>query len=117
MLQAGPAIRVTIHLNRDTGAPHGFLVDEIISFLLREGVRGATVLQPYAGYGEHHRLHVSGAGDVTGLHLPAVIYFIEQQERFDVFRDALLALVTDGLVEAHPTTVLKSVSSAEKVIS
>jgi PII-like signaling protein len=117
MLQAGPAIKVTIYLNRDTGAEHGFLVDEVLTFLLRNEIHGATVLQAHAGFGERRKLHVSGAGDVTGLHLPIMICFIEQQARFDAFREELLALITDGLVEAHTTTVLKNVSSSEKVIS
>jgi len=30
---------------------------------------------------------------------------------------ALLEMVTDGLVEAHPTTVLKSIVGKEKVVS
>jgi PII-like signaling protein len=117
MLQSGPALKVTIHLNRDTGAAHGFLVDEVLAFLQRSGVAGATVLQAYAGYGKHRHLHLSGAGDVAGLHLPLVIYFIELQEKFDEIQAELLSLIRDGLVEVQPTTVLKNVASSEKVIS
>ena len=117
MLESGPAIKVTIHLNRDTGAAHGFLVDEIFSFLQRTGIDGATMLQAHAGFGAHGRLHTEGAGDVAGLHLPVVIYFIEGQHKVDAIMDELLAMVTDGLIEAHPTTILKSVTSSEKVIS
>jgi hypothetical protein len=117
MLQTGPAVKVTIHLNRDTGAKHGFLTDDIVAFLQASGVKGATVFEPSAGYGAHRHLHMSGAGDVAGLHLPVVIYFIEEQAKFESIRDPLLALVTDGLVEAHPTTILKYVTSSEKVIS
>jgi hypothetical protein len=54
---------------------------------------------------------------VAGLHLPVVIYFVEQQQKVDAILGELLSLVSDGLVEAHPTTVLKNVSSSEKVIS
>jgi len=117
MLENGPALKVTIHLNHDTGAAHGFLADDIVAFLQNRGIEGATVLQAHAGYGAHRHLHTFGAGDVAGLHLPVVIYFIEQQQKFDAIREELLSLITDGLVEAHPTTVLKNVSSAEKVIS
>jgi len=35
----------------------------------------------------------------------------------DAILDELLAMVTDGLIEAHPTTILKNVASPEKVIS
>jgi hypothetical protein len=117
MLERGPAIKVSIHLNRDTGARYGFLVDEIIVFLRRSGIEGATMLQAHAGFGAHGRLHTEGAGDVAGLHLPVVIYFIEEQQKVDAILDELLTIVTDGLIEAHPTTILKNVTSSEKVIS
>ncbi len=117
MLEAGPALKVTIHLNRDTGAAHGFLADEILAFLQRQGIGGATAIQAWAGYGTHRQLHTSGAGGVEGLHLPVVIYFVEQQSKVDAIFDELLAMVTDGLVEAHPTHVLRSAASLEKVIS
>ena len=117
MLEAGPALKVTIHLNRDTGAAHGFLADEILAFLQRHGIGGATALQAWAGYGTHRQLHTSGAGDVEGLHLPVVIYFIERQSKVEAILDELLTMVTDGLIEAHPTRVLGSAASLEKVIS
>jgi uncharacterized protein len=117
VLKQGPALKVTIHLNRDTGATHGFLSDEIVSFLRGNGIEGATTLQAYSGYGSHRQVHTTGAGDVEGLHLPVVIYFIEEQHKVDAIIDELLAMVTDGLIEAHPTRVLKSAISSEKVIS
>jgi PII-like signaling protein len=117
MLEAGPALKVSIHLNRDTGAAHGFLTDDILAFLQRRGIEGATAVQAWAGYGAHRQLHTSGAGDVDGLHLPVVIYFIERQSKVDEILDELLSMVTDGLVEAHPTQVLKGAASSEKVIS
>jgi len=117
VLKRGLALKVTIHLNRDTGAAHGFLSDEIVSFLHRSGIEGATILQAHAGYGSHRQIHISGAGDVEGLHLPVIIYFIEEQHKIDAILDELLVMVTDGLVEAHPTTVLKNVTASEKVVS
>lgn len=117
MLENGPAIKVTIHLNQDTGSDQGFLVDDIVAFLKKSEIDGATILQAQSGYGAHRQIHTSGAGDVAGLHLPVVIYFIEQQEKVDSILQELLCMVTDGLVEAHPTTILKNVTSSEKVIS
>ncbi len=75
------------------------------------------MLQAHAGFGSHGKLHMEGAGDVAGLHLPVVIYFIEDKEKLDAILDELLAMVTDGLVEAHPTTILKNITSSERVIS
>jgi uncharacterized protein len=117
MLENGPAVKVTIHLNRDTGSKEGFLVDDVLAFLRRNGIEGATVLQAHAGYGAHRQLHTAGAGDAAGLHLPVVIYFIGRQDKVSAILDGLLSMVTDGLVEAHPTNVLKNVTSSAKVIS
>ncbi|MDE1162274.1 MAG: DUF190 domain-containing protein [Acidobacteriaceae bacterium] len=119
MLPLGPAIKVTIYLNKDTGAKHGFLRDEILLFLQEKGigVGGATVIHPYAGFGSHGRLHKSDEGDVSGLHLPVIIIFIEVPEKVEAIMPALLDLVTDGLVEAHPTEILKSIAGSEKVIA
>jgi len=117
MLPLGPATKVTIYLNRDTSSSKGFLHDEILQSLQRNGIHGATVLRPYAGFGVHGRLHKEDAGDVAGLHLPVVICFIETVEKIEAILPHLLEMVTDGLVEAHPTEVLKSISTGERVIS
>ena len=117
MLETGPALKVTIHLNRDTGAANGFLVDEIFAFLRHHGIEGATAMQAWAGYGAHRRLHTTGAADIDGAHLPMMIYFIEAPAKAEAILDELISLVTDGLVEAHPTQILKNASSPVKVIS
>jgi uncharacterized protein len=119
MLPVGPATKVTIYLNQDTGSGHGFLCDEILTFLQEKGigVGGATVLHPYAGFGSHGRLHKVDEGDVGGLHLPVVIFFVETSEKVQSILPALLDIVPDGLVEAHPTEILKSIVGKEKVVS
>jgi PII-like signaling protein len=119
MLPSGPATKVTIYLNQDTGSGRGFLHDEILALLKDKGVGvgGATMLRPYAGFGSHNRLHKADEGDVAGLHLPVVIVFVETTEKVSAILPTLLDMVTDGLVEAHPTEILKSVIGKEKVIS
>jgi PII-like signaling protein len=117
MLQVGSAVKVTIHLNQDTGATTGFLLDELLDFLRKRGVEGATAIRAHAGYGTHHQLHTSGAPDTAGLHLPILLYFVEGREKVEAILPELLSLVTDGLVEAHPTEILKMISTAERVIS
>jgi PII-like signaling protein len=117
MLTAGPAVKVTIHLNEDTGAARGFLLDELFKYLRLNGVQGATAFRAHAGYGAHHQLHTSGAGDLAGLHLPVVLYFIETREKLDSIMSGLLAMVTDGLVEVQPTEILKNATTAEKVLA
>jgi len=107
MLSPGPAKKVTIHLNEDTTASHDFLYKEIFRFLFERGVSGASLIRPAAGFGSHHRLHMAG-DSVAGEHLPVRIEFIETRETVDRLLPALCEFITDGLIEAHDTVILKS---------
>jgi PII-like signaling protein len=46
-------------------------------------------------------------------HLPVQIEFIETKEAAEALLPALCELITDGLIEAHDTTVIKSVAREE----
>jgi len=108
MLAPGPARKITIHLNEDTTASHDFLYSEIFSFLRERGVAGATLIRPAAGFGSHHRTH-SAEGDAGEReHLPVRIEFIESCEAVAALLPRLCELITDGLIETHETTVVKS---------
>jgi PII-like signaling protein len=109
MLATGLAKKVTIHLNEDTSAPHDFLYNEILSFLRERGVAGATLIRPAAGFGSHHRTHsTEGGGEGAREHLPIRIEFIETAEAAGALLPSLCELITDGLIEAHDTTVIKA---------
>ncbi len=108
MLVPGPAKKVIIHLNEDTSARHDFLYREILALLLDRGVAGATLLHPAAGFGSHHLMHVQGGGIDSDRHLPVRIEFIETAESVEALLPALLELITDGLIEAHDTIILKA---------
>jgi PII-like signaling protein len=103
------ARKVTIHLNEDTSAGHDFLYSEIFSFLHQRGVAGATMIRPQAGFGSHHRVHSAEAEGALHEHLPVRIEFIETRETVNALMPSLCDLVTDGMIEAHDTTVVKAV--------
>lgn len=111
MLAPGPAKKVTIHLNVDTISHRDFLSNEILSFLFERGVAGATVTRPEAGFGSHHRMHTSGGGIDADRHMPIRIEFIESQAKLDALLPRLEKLLTDGVIEAHDTTILKAVEA------
>ena len=73
------------------------------------------MIRPAAGFGSHHRLHTAGAGSVEGEHLPVRIEFLESPEVVASLLPALCELVTDGLIETHATTIVKSVQRAQTV--
>jgi len=108
MLTPGLAKKITIHLNEDTTARHDFLYNEIFSFLRDRGVAGATLIRPAAGFGSHHRTHSAEGGLAEREHLPVRIEFIETKDAADALLPALCELITDGLIEAQDTTVIKS---------
>ena len=107
MLAAGAATKITIHLNEDTTSLHDFLYSEIFSFLQERGVAGATLTRPAAGFGGHHKVHSKEAGDQR-QHLPVRIEFIETKTAVAALLPALCDLITDGLIEAQDTTIIKS---------
>ena len=107
MLDPGPAKKVTIHLNEDTGSRSDFLSNEILSLLLKQGVAGATVLRPEAGFGTHHHIHNGERGSDTARHMPLRIEFIDTEQNVEKLMPVLQELVTDGLIEAQDTVILK----------
>lgn len=115
MLVPGEARKVVVHLNEDTSSRHDFLYGEILAFLLENGVAGATMIRPDAGFGSHRRLHTSGAGSVEGEHLPIRIEFLERPDVVDRLLPRLCELVTDGLVEMQATTIVKFAARVQPV--
>jgi hypothetical protein len=107
MLTIGPARKVIIHLNEDTSTSTDFLYREIFAFLLEQGVSGASLSRPEAGFGWHHRVHVHHGESAQGEHLPVRIEFIETVERVNALLPELCRLTTDGLIEVHDTNVVK----------
>ncbi|WP_031496722.1 DUF190 domain-containing protein [Bryobacter aggregatus] len=104
MLKAGPAQRVTIHLNEDTVARKDFLYREIFAFLYDQGVSGASLIRPEAGFGSHHRVHKVHPSQASEEgHLPVRIDFIESAERVSELLPELGRIVTDGLIETQDT--------------
>ena len=114
MLIPGPAKKVTIHLNEDTSSRSDYLSHEILSLLLKQGVAGATVLRPEAGFGSHHRIHTQEGGADTAQHMPLRIEFIDTEQNIAILLPLLRELVTDGLIEAQDTVILKAASGTEQ---
>jgi hypothetical protein len=117
MLASGAtALKVTVHLNEDTSDADGFLHAQILTYLQQQGVDGASVIRPHAGFGAHRKLHTQGGGPVHGEHLPVLIVFVEEARKARQILPTLLDMVSDGLVEAHPVEVLKNIATPQKVI-
>jgi uncharacterized protein len=108
LLSPGPARKIIVHLNEDTISQNDFLSAEIIALLLREGIAGATVMRPEAGFGTHRRMHAREGSSEAAQHMPVRIEFIDSAEHVDALLPLLESLVTDGLIEAQDTFVIKA---------
>jgi len=115
MLKEGLAKKVTIHVNADTSSGHDFLYREIVAFLMEHGVAGASMIRPSAGFGSHHRMHRQSGAGAEGHHLPIRIEFIESAEKLNEILPELRQLISDGLIEAQDTMILKTIATAEPV--
>ena len=114
LLPPGPAKKVTIHLNEDTSSQSDYLSREILSLLLREGVAGATLLRPEAGFGYHHRVHSQEGGIDTARHMPLRIEFVDMAPKVERLIPSLMDLLTDGMIEAHDTVILKAAVGTDR---
>jgi uncharacterized protein len=114
VLVPGPAKKITIHLNEDTSSRSDYLSDEILSLLLKQGVAGATVLRPEAGVGSHHRIHTQDGGADTAQHMPLRIEFIDTEQNIATLLPLLEEILTDGLIEAQDTIILKAASGTDQ---
>jgi hypothetical protein len=110
MLTRGPAKKVTIHLNEDTSSDRTFIYEQVFSFLMKQGISGATLIQPQQGFGAHHQRHSRDGHGAENRHLPVQIQFIESPEIVESILPQLCELVKDGLIDAHDTTVVKLVT-------
>ena len=113
MLNQGPAKKVTIYLNEDTQRHMTALHDAIMTFLLHKGISGATATRAFSGFGSHHALHTPHV-EALAEHLPIRIEFVETDEKVEEILPTLYEMVTDGLIEAQDTNVVKHVRKPAK---
>jgi PII-like signaling protein len=59
-------------------------------------------------------LHSVEGGVAEKEHLPVRIEFIETKEAADALLPSLCELITDGLIEAHETTIIKGAVQDER---
>jgi PII-like signaling protein len=108
MLTKGTAKKVTIYLNEDSKYHLTSLWEAVLQYLLHKGVSGATASKAMAGFGPHHVMHTTKI-ELLMEHLPIRIEFVESTEVVDAVMPTLYDMVTDGLIEVHDTTIVKSV--------
>ncbi|MBV9267372.1 MAG: DUF190 domain-containing protein, partial [Acidobacteriaceae bacterium] len=73
------AVQVTMYLNESDQWHHKPLHLEILRYLRREGVAGASVFHAVAGFNGRDAVHTTGLVEAGG-HLPVVLLFVDLDE-------------------------------------
>ncbi len=73
------AVQISIYLNESDEWRHRPLHMELLNYLRKENVAGATVLHAVAGFTGRQRVHTSTLVDAGGK-LPIVLTFIDTEE-------------------------------------
>jgi PII-like signaling protein len=107
MLKIGKALKVCIYLSEGS-RHHGSACEaDILDFLLRHGVAGASVFKGVAGFGVDHHLHSASFVELSDQ-LPVKIEFIETKEKVDELMITLMELAGTGMIDLHETTIVKA---------
>lgn len=114
MLKKGSAKKVTIYVNEDTQYHKQPLYEAILTYLMHKGVAGATANRAVAGFGPHRVMHTTKTV-LLAEHLPMRVEFVESEETVNLLLPALYDMVTDGLIEIHDTTIVKSAMEGQTV--
>ncbi len=113
MLQAGKALKVSIHTSEGATC-HGVAAHAmILDFLFYRGVAGATVTKGIAGFGADGQMHTSRTVDLSDR-LPLKIEFIESREKVQELMGKLEELAGAGMIEVQETTVAKPAHAAKQ---
>jgi PII-like signaling protein len=105
MLTTGKATKVIVYLS--DGAKHkGVPVyTDVLDFLFRKGVAGATVCKGVAGFGAGHRIHSAHILELSD-HLPIKIEFIDTEEKVASILPELQQRCGCGLIEMQETSII-----------
>jgi PII-like signaling protein len=113
MLTSGPAKKVVIYVAEDQQYHGTAAYAAILDFLFFRGVSGATVTRGIAGFGADHHLHTTRLVDLA-TRLPVKVDFIETPEKVEELLPKLQAMVGEGLIEMHDTTIVKPGASKKE---
>ena len=91
------AVQVTIYLNESDQWHHKPLYSEILQFLRREKVAGASAFHAVAGFNGRNRVHTSSLVEAGG-NLPVVIMFVDFEEHVARVLPALCEMAPHRLI-------------------
>jgi PII-like signaling protein len=106
VLATGPAKKVTIYVNEETRYEHSPLWLAIFEYLRHKQVAGVTVTQSRLSLGGQGKVHHGEAAESAEYSMR--VEFIETASKAEQLLPTLYGMVTDGLIEAQDTTIVKA---------
>ena len=91
------AVQITIYVNEADEWHHRPLYMELLNYLRKENVAGATVLHAVAGFTGRQRVHTASLVDAGGK-LPLVLTFIDTEEHVERVMPTLKEMAAHRLI-------------------
>jgi len=82
------------------------LAGEIVKFVRKAGLAGATVLRGLEGFGAKSRIHTASILRLS-QDLPLVVEIVDRADRIDAVLPELQEMVGDGLITLEKVQILK----------
>jgi uncharacterized protein len=96
-MQTAMAVQVTIYLNESDQWHHRPLHLEMLNYLRRENVHGATVLHAVAGFLGRHQVETAHLVDAGGK-LPVIVTFVDTDEHINRVLPTLKEMAAHRLI-------------------
>lgn len=91
------AVQITIYISEGDEWQRKPLHMELLNYLRKENVAGATVLHAVAGFTGRHRVHTTTLVDAGGT-LPLVLTFVDTDEHVDRVMPTLKTMAAGSLI-------------------
>jgi PII-like signaling protein len=96
-MKPGQASLLRLYLNADDRFQHKPLYEAVVNRARELGLAGASVFAAEMGFGHHHIVHDT-MSEYTFAGAPLLIEVVDTDERIDLLRAELAAMIGEGLV-------------------
>lgn len=93
-------VEMKIFIGESDSYEHHPLFSEIVRRAFSLGIRGATVLRGFEGFGMHRSIHHAKLLSLSD-DLPVLIIVIDTEERIDTLTREIAPIIQDGLMTKH----------------
>jgi PII-like signaling protein len=109
-----PAMKLTVSVGGDERSAHYPLYQEVLRILRDVDLTQATLTKGVMSFGHRRFIHTT-MNEITIENLPIIIEVVGEQAKVEVAANLIAELLGGhGLVELHPTTIVRPASTERK---